>query len=128
MDDKLFRHGRFSWNELMTTDVQGAKAFYAKLFGWQYETFPMEGMNYEVIRSGGEEMGGILPMPPQAGEHPPAWGIYVTVDDVDAAAKRAEELGGTIHVPPTDIPEVGRFAVLQDPQGAYVSIITYVKK
>ena len=128
MDDKLLKHGRFSWNELMTTDVEGARAFYGKLFGWQYEGFPMEDMTYEVIRSGGEEIGGMMPMPPQAGEHPSAWSVYITVDNVDNSVKLAEELGGKIHVPPTDIPEVGRFAIIQDPQGAYVSIITYLKK
>ena len=128
MDEKLLKHGRFSWNELMTTNVEGARAFYGKLFGWQYEAFPMEGMTYEVIRSNGEEIGGMLPMPPQAGEHPPTWGAYITVDDIDDTAKLAEKLGGTIHLPPTYIPGVGRFAVLQDPQGAYISVITYEKK
>ena len=128
MDDTLLKHGRFSWNELMTTDVQGAKVFYSKLFGWQYETFPMESMSYEVIRSEGQETGGIMPMPPQNEGHPPVWGVYVTVDDVDATAKLAEKLGGKVHLPPTDIPEVGRLAVLQDPQGAYISVITYQMK
>ena len=128
MDDKLLKHGRFSWNELMTTDVEGARAFYGKLFGWQYEGFPMENMTYEVIHSGGEEIGGMMPMLPEAGDHPPAWGTYITVDDVDATVKLAEALGGKIHQPPTDIPRVGRFAVLQDPQGAYIAVITYVKE
>jgi predicted enzyme related to lactoylglutathione lyase len=54
-----------------------------------------------------------------------AWGVYVTVDDVDATAAKAEELGGKILVPPTDIPNVGRFCVLQDPQGSVISAITY---
>jgi len=125
MDEKLLRHGRFSWNELMTTDVEGAKVFYAKLFGWQYEAFPMDEKTYHVIRSGDDETGGIMEMPPPAEGHPPAWGAYVTVDDVDETARRAEELGGKIHLPPTDIPKVGRFAVIQDPQGAFISIITY---
>jgi predicted enzyme related to lactoylglutathione lyase len=128
MDDKLLKHGRFSWNELMTTDVEGARNFYGKLFGWQYEGFPTEKMTYEVVHAGGEETGGIMPIPPQAEGHPPTWGIYVTVDDVDASVKLAEALGGTIHVPPADIPGVGRFAMLQDPQGAYISIITYEKE
>ena len=128
MDDRLLKHGRFSWNELMTTDVEGATNFYGTLFGWQYEAFPMGEMTYHVIRSGNDETGGIMPMPPQAVDHPPAWGIYVTVDNVDATVQRAEELGGKIHQPPTDIPGVGRFAVLQDPQGAYISVITYAKK
>ena len=128
MDEKLLKHGRFSWNELMTTDVEGARDFYTKLFGWQYETFNMNDMPYHVIRSGEEETGGIMSMPPQAEGHPPMWGIYVTVDDVDASVKLTEELGGKVHLPPTDIPEVGRFAILQDPQGAFISIITYEQK
>jgi predicted enzyme related to lactoylglutathione lyase len=59
---------------------------------------------------------------------PPSWGAYVTVDDVDATAALAEKLGGKICIPPTDIPTVGCFTVIQDPQGAMLSAITYVKK
>ena len=128
MEEKLLKHGRFSWNELMTNDMDGAKAFYGKLFGWKFEAFPMEGIDYEVIRSAGDETGGIMPIPPQAEGHPPTWGMYVTVDDVDASVKLVEELGGKIHLPPTDIPGVGRFAMIQDPQGAFISVITYEKK
>lgn len=127
MEDKLLKHGRFSWNELMTTDVEGATTFYGRLFGWQYEAFPMNDMTYHVIRAGNEEAGGIMSIPPQAEGHPPAWGIYVTVDNVDESAKLAEKLGGKIHLPPTDIAGVGRFAVIQDPQGAFISIISYEK-
>ena len=74
---------------------------------------------------GEEGLGGIRSIPPQAEGTPPNWGVYVTVDDVDATAGKAEELGGKILVPPTDIPNVGRFSVLQDPQGAVISAITY---
>ena len=70
-------------------------------------------------------MGGIMPIPPQAEGTPPNWGGHVTVDDVDATARKAEELGARILVPLTDIPNVGRFFVLQDPQGAVISAITY---
>jgi len=128
MNAELFKHGRFSWNELLTGDPDGAKGFYSRLFGWEYEIFPSEEMTYNVIKSGGEEIGGIMKIPPQAEGQPPIWRIYVTVDNVDETAKLAEKLGGKIHVPPTDIPEVGRFAVLQDPQGAYISVITYAMK
>ena len=127
MEDKLLKHGRFSWNELITTDVERAMTFYGKLFGWQYEAFPMDEMTYHVIRTGDEETGGIMPIPPQAGDHRPTWGIYVTVDNVDETVKLAEQLGGKIHQPPTDIPGVGKFAILQDPQGAFISVITYLK-
>lgn len=130
MSDLFKIHGAFSWNELMTTDVEAAKQFYSKLFGWTTEDMPMEGemqgMAYTVVKAGDKEIGGIMPIPPQAQGAPPAWGAYVTVDDVDASAKMAAELGAKIMVPPTDIPKVGRFAVIQDPQGAVLSCITYV--
>jgi len=66
-----------------------------------------------------------MKIPPQAQGAPPHWGAYVTVDDVDATARRAEELGGKVLVPPQDIPGVGRFCVVQDPQGAVISAMTY---
>jgi predicted enzyme related to lactoylglutathione lyase len=68
-----------------------------------------------------------MTVPPQAEGTPPNWGCYVTVSDVDATAAKAEELGGKILMPPTDIPNVGRFSVLQDPQGAVISEITYAE-
>ena len=126
MNEKNLRHGAFSWGELMTTDPAAAKSFYAKLFDWQTEDMPMEGMTYTVAKIGDDPVGGIMPKPPECGEMPPVWGLYVTVDNVDATAAKAEELGGRILKPPTDIPEVGRFCVLQDPQGAVISAITYV--
>jgi predicted enzyme related to lactoylglutathione lyase len=62
----------------------------------------------------------------QGGEIKPQWGIYITVDDVDATARKAEELGGKVLMPPTDIPKVGRFSTLMDPQGVMFSVITYL--
>jgi uncharacterized protein len=69
-----------------------------------------------------------MPIPSKAEGTPPCWNSYVTVDDIDKTAAKAQELGGTIIVPPSDIPDVGRFAVIQDPQGAVISAITYLKK
>ena len=125
MKDPFKQHGAFSWFELMTTDPEGAKEFYSKLFGWKTEEMQMEEMKYTVVKVGDEGVGGIMPIPPQAEGTPPNWGSYVTVDDVDATARKAEELGAKILVPLTDIPNVGRFFVLQDPQGAVISAITY---
>jgi predicted enzyme related to lactoylglutathione lyase len=88
----------------------------------------MPGMPYTIVSAGGEQVAGMMAMAPQAKGTPPFWGVYVSVDDVDATAKKAQQLGGAILVPPTDIPTVGRFAVLKDPQGAMLSVITYVKK
>ena len=125
MKDRFKQHGAFSWFELMTTDVDGAKKFYTDLFGWETEDMNMGDMNYTVVKVAEEALGGMMKTPPQAEGTPPNWGVYVTVDDVDVTAQNAEELGGKILVPPTDIPTVGRFCVLQDPQGAVISAITY---
>ena len=127
MDEKLLKHGAFSWFELMTTDVNAAKGFYTNLFGWATSDMPMQDMNYTVVKVDGEDVAGIMPMPPDAGEMPPAWGLYITVDDVDNTAVQAKELGGKVLVEPTNIPEVGRFSVIQDPQGAWFAVITYKK-
>jgi predicted enzyme related to lactoylglutathione lyase len=127
MEDSRSKHGRFSWNELLTTDPEGAKKFYTQLFGWTTQDMPMGDFNYTIVKAD-IEVGGIMPIPEKAKGMPPAWGPYVTVDNVDETVAQAEKLGGKICVPPTDIPDVGRFAVIQDPQGAAISVIRYVKK
>jgi len=86
---------------------------------------PMENMTYTVVRVGDEDVAGIMPIPAESQGMPPAWGLYITVDDVDASAKKAQELGGTVLVEPRDIPEVGRFCVVKDPQGAWFSLMAY---
>ncbi len=128
MKDPFKQQGAFSWFELMTTDTDGAKTFYSNLFGWETEDMSMADMTYTIVKVGKEGVGGIMSIPPQAEGSPPHWGVYVTVDDVDATARKAEELGAKILVPPTDIPDVGRFFVIQDPQGAVISAITYVDR
>lgn len=128
MTDPMKQHGAFSWNELMTTDVSAAKAFYGKLFGWALEDMEVCDMSYTVVKAGDKEVAGIMGMPPEAGDMPPTWGAYVTVDDVEASAKEAEALGGKIVLAPRDIPDVGRFCVICDPQGAALSLITYFNK
>ncbi len=126
MDEQFKTHGAFSWCELMTIDAAAAKAFYTQLFGWETEDMSMPGMTYTIVKTGGRGIGGIMAIPQEARGMSPAWGSYVTVEDVDATARTAEELGAKICVPPRDIPNVGRFCVIQDPQGAMISAITYV--
>lgn len=127
MDQQFKQHGAFSWCELMTTDVKAAKAFYGKLFGWDMEEMTMPGMAYTVVKAAGKGIGGIMGMPKDAPKGmPPMWGAYVTVDDVDATAQTAKQLGAKLLVPPQDIPKVGRFCVIQDPQGAVISAIKYL--
>jgi predicted enzyme related to lactoylglutathione lyase len=127
MDEKLKKHGSISWSELITSDVPAAKKFYGQLFGWTFEDMPVEESTYTVVTANDDEIAGIMPFPPEAPPMPPNWGLYITVDNVDAVAEQATGLGAKIAMPPRDIPEVGRFCVLQDPQGAFVSIISYTK-
>lgn len=124
MDESFKKQGFFSWCELLTSDEAAAKDFYTRLFGWTLEEMPM-GMPYTIVKADGKGIGGIMKIPEEATGMPPAWGAYVTVDDVDAVAKTAVALGGSILVEPRDIPGVGRFCVIRDPQGAVISAITY---
>lgn len=126
-NNPMKQHGAFSWNELMTTDLEGAKSFYSKMFSWQLDDINNE-MPYTMAKINNQDTAGMMSMPPEAGEMPPMWGAYITVDDVEASAKQAEALGGKILLEARDIPDVGRFCVISDPQGAAISIITYFKE
>jgi len=129
MHEQMKTHGAFSWCELMTSDTAAAKEFYTKLFGWTTEDMSVvPGMNYTVIKAAGNGVGGIMAMPQGPECMPPHWATYVTVDNVDAVAKNAQQLGGKVLMGPQDIPSVGRFCVIQDPQGAVISAITYANR
>jgi uncharacterized protein len=123
--DAYKTHGAFSWCELGTTEPTQALAFYGKLFGWTSEDMDMGSGPYHVLKVGGESIGGVMKNPPETQGPPALWQCYVTVDDIDATARQCAELGGTVCAGPMDIPGVGRMAVLQDPQGAVISAITY---
>jgi predicted enzyme related to lactoylglutathione lyase len=124
MSDHMIRtHGAFSWFELATSDVDGAKKFYSDLLGWDFSSMGMDMGPYDVINLNGVGIGGIYPKQDTAPTS--MWGTVISVDDVDASAEKARQLGGNLIVPPTDIPTVGRFSLVQDPQGAVFSIITY---
>lgn len=109
----------FVWHDLITTDVESAKTFYSTVIGWNMQFFP-GGSDYTILSAGTIGIGGIMAIPPGAAERgaPACWQGYIGVDDVDAQADRAASTGGTILSAPADIPNVGRFAVLADPQGA----------
>lgn len=107
--------GHFSWNELVTTDLAGATAFYSSLLGWTTEPF---GPHYILFKKADTSVGGMMQVP-QPGM-PAQWVAYVTVEDVDAAVAKVSDLGGQIMAPPMDIPEVGRIAIALDPQGAAI--------
>jgi uncharacterized protein len=114
--------GTFCWTDLTTTDQDAAKTFYGGLFGWEAEDMPVgDGVYYSMQRVDGKSVAAISPQPqPQrdAGV-PPTWNSYVSVEDADAVADKAKELGATVHAPPFDVMEAGRMAVIQDPQGAH---------
>jgi predicted enzyme related to lactoylglutathione lyase len=115
--------GKFIWHDLMTSDVDKAVAFYTDLFGWTVHEVDMarEIGKYKMIRAAGKEQGGFVPLPPEDSHLPSRWICYGTVEDVDAAAAKAVELGGQAPETGMDVPGVGRFAVIVDPQGAAVS-------
>ena len=115
--------GTFCWNELMTTDVERSKVFYTELFGWSVNEAPTAMGTYNLFKLGDREVGGMMQLPDVAQGVPPHWMSYIAVEDVDASAKRAEELGGTIRMPPTDLPGIGRFAILTDPVGATIALL-----
>ncbi len=111
--------GRFVWHDLMTRDAKASQAFYGSLFDWQIEARSMQGFTYRMIVAGPGPIGGIVEEKNIPTSH---WMPYVAVADVDAAARKCAQLGGSQCVPPTDIPMTGRFAVVGDPQGAYFSL------
>ena len=113
--------GRFYWNELWARDAAKAAAFYRDVFGFTVKDMAMEGMTYRVLEKDGVPRAGI--MTSELKEAPPMWLPYVAVEDTDATIARATRLGATVHVPPTDIPTVGRFSVFADPNGATLAVI-----
>ena len=117
-------HGTFCWNELASSDAEAAKKFYTELLGWTLKESNAVGMVYNEVVVGGQHIGGMYQMGPEYGGAPSHWIAYVAVEDVEASAKRVEELGGKVCVPPTDIPNTGRFCVITDPAGATLSLIT----
>ncbi len=120
-------HGRFTWYEIRTQDPAAAAAFYGQVLSWTVRDSGMPGMTYLLLSAGTTELAGLTTLPGElaASGVPPHWGGFVAVDDVDATAEQAKSLGGTVHFPPTDIPQIGRFAVLADPQGAVLSIFKW---
>ena len=116
--------GALTWNELNTRDVEGAKAFYGEVFGWNFLESAMGGLPYLVCKRDDAPVAGMQPMIGDAwpDDLPPHWLVYFAVGDCDIAAEHAFALGGRIVQPPTTI-SVGRFAVLEDPWGAAFSVM-----
>jgi len=115
------------WYELMTPDPEKARAFYTALFGWTVTISPMptvSGGKYTEFHNGKSAAAGMMPTPPELlGKVPPHWLPYIAVEDCDATARAWAAAGGRAEVPPTDIPGIGRFAVLTAPDGATLGVI-----
>jgi len=114
--------GRFVWHELLTNDTAGAAAFYPKVVPWR--TAPSSMPGYTIWMAGQTQIGGLMALPAEGGSTPPHWLIYVGTPNVDSTCSQAQGLGARIVKPPGDIPNVGRFAVLSDPQGATFAVFT----
>jgi predicted enzyme related to lactoylglutathione lyase len=112
-----------TWNELNSRDTEASGAFYRAVFGWGGAEEAYGDSSYTQWDVGGSPIGGMAPMSPETPDGVPShWLVYFSVDDTDGVAARASELGGTVQVPPMDIPP-GRFAVIADPGGATFAII-----
>lgn len=121
--------GSLVWTELLTSDANGAEAFYTKLFPWRSSQVPSaagEGVPYTIFHRGEDGAAGMFQITKQMGPMNPYWYPYFAVDDCDATVEKARSLGAQVHMPPTDIPKTGRFAVLSDPQGASFGVIKTV--
>ncbi len=117
-------HPKFVWYELVTTDLEGAKAFYSKVVEWGSEPFEGGATPYTVLTVDGKGIGGMMAMPAEVKGAPSHWLGYVSCANVDEASKQVVALGGKLHRAAADIPSVGRFAVVADPQGAAFVLFT----
>ncbi len=113
--------GSFCWNELLSHDVEKSGQFYTDLFGWTVQKDTNS--DYLMFMNNGRAAAGMLQIQEEWGKMPANWSVYFAVEDCDASAAKAAELGANLLNPPTDIPGTGRFALIQDPQGAIFSII-----
>jgi hypothetical protein len=122
----MAEHQKFYWNELMTDDVPKAKAFYRSVVGWEFEEMAMgDGTKYTVAKTKGGPVGGMMDKAATGGKDAPtAWMAYIHVDDVDGAVGKVAKAGGKVLQPCFDVPGVGRIAMIQDPTGGVVGIMT----
>jgi uncharacterized protein len=121
-------HGRFVWYELITTEAEAAKAFYGKVMGWGVLDVSVPNRAYTLFTAGNDLVSGLMDLPKEGQRTgKPAWIGYIGVDDVDATAGRIRGLGGTVHVPPTDVINVSRFSIFADPQTARLGLLRWAR-
>jgi predicted enzyme related to lactoylglutathione lyase len=122
-------HGRFVWYELVTTDVPAAMAFYTKVMGWGAWDASVPGKTSILFSDGKAAVGALTRLPDDERKTgvQPSWVGYVGVDDVHATTDQIRRLGGTVHVPPTDVADISRFSVFADPQMARLALFKWLK-
>ncbi len=115
--------GTFSWNELVTSDSEGAREFYSRLLGWTTVDQEIGGSLYTSFLKNEQPVAGMIQMDESWGGMVPHWMVYFAVENCEETVRKITSAGGSVLKPPTTIPDVGQYAVVQDPQGAVYSII-----
>lgn len=127
--DAMPRSSEFVWNELATNDVNAAKNFYGKVFGWEFIDSKMDGMSYTIVKKGNKEFGGIWAIPKeQQNQIPPHWLPYILVDNIEQTLDKASQNGATVLKPVQKAGNMGLFAIIKDPVGAHVALWQDLKK
>jgi len=121
-------HGRFAWYELLTTDMEAARTFYADVVGWGTQDASVPGNAYTFFRIGQTPVSGMMNLPEEVKRRggSQCWIGYVAVDDVDASVGRVRQLGGSVYLPPTDVPGVSRVAVVTDAQMTTIALVKWL--
>ena len=118
--------GALCWAELATHDTAAAASFYSGLFGWSTNVNQSPtGADYTMFSNEGRPVGGMLAIQPEWGEMPPCWTVYLGTEDLDAALTKAKAMGGNSLMPVMDVPNIGRFTMLQDPQGSNFTLMEF---
>lgn len=121
--------GQFCWNELATTNVQAAKDFYGKIFGWEFVDHNMGEMTYTMVKMNNKDLAGIWSIPKdKQQEIPPHWMAYILVANVEETLKKAENQGASIVKPVSQAGDFGLFAIITDPTGAHVALWQPLRK
>jgi predicted enzyme related to lactoylglutathione lyase len=127
--DQSKQAGEFVWNELATNNVQAAKDFYGKMFGWEFVEKKSDNMTYTIVKKGNKEFGGIWEIPAaQQQQIPNHWLSYIQVDNIDQAVEKAKQNGATILKPVQKVGDMGQFAVIKDPVGAHIALWQNITK
>ncbi len=121
--------GALCWNELITPELGAAEKFYTSLFGWKVESMDVgPGVTYRLFKNRGENAGGAMATPKELKGVPPNWSVYFDVANADQTVSRAERMGAKVLAPVMETANVGRYAMLQDGQGAAFGILQPARK